>query len=121
MLREIPHTRQVPGEPARRWFSGRALDIVVWHGGDGRVTGFQIEYEVSAARRKALTWREGQGYRHEDLDEGETEPLRYKESPMMLPDGLLDRDRLLMLLDREGGGLDPVLLDFLRNRIAQAP
>ena len=41
MLREI-QARQLPGEPARRWFSSPDIDLYIWLGEDGAPTGFQL-------------------------------------------------------------------------------
>ena len=95
-LRELPDTRQVPGEPRRRWFSSQELDLIVWLDETGAVVGFQLCYDKSRGER-VLTWRAGRGYEHAAVDDGEALPAHHKSTPVLVADGRLDRDRVAVL------------------------
>jgi hypothetical protein len=92
-LRELPHTRQIPGEPKRRWFNSPDLDLIVWLRNDDTPSGFQLCYD-KARRERALTWHEGRGYDHSAVDSGEDMPTKYKGTPILVADGLFEPDRV---------------------------
>lgn len=93
-LRELPDTRQVPGEPRRRWFHSPDLDLIVWLEEGDRPIGFQLCYD-KARHERALTWREGRGYDHSAVDSGERGDSVYKSTPILVADGLFSTDRVL--------------------------
>ena len=88
-LRELPDTRQIPGEPRRRWFHSPDLDLIVWFGEDDTPVGFQLCYD-KARYERALTWREGRGFDHSAVDTGERGDVRHKSTPILVADGLFD-------------------------------
>lgn len=92
-LRELRDTRQVPGEPRRRWFSSPDLDLIVWLDDDEQLVGFQLCYDKTRGER-ALTWRLGRGYDHMGVDDGESGPGQYKSTPILVADGFFDRARV---------------------------
>ena len=94
-LRELPYTRQVPGERRRRWFSSPELDLIVWLDDEDQPVGFQLCYDKPDAER-ALTWRDGRGFDHMAVDDGEhsISPAAYKETPILVADGVFERDRV---------------------------
>lgn len=96
-LSEIRHTRQVPGEPHRRWFSSDTLDLIVWLDAHDAPIGFQLCYD-KLDRERALTWRAaGHTLTHMAVDDGESTGLAHKATPILVPDGALDAPRLLEL------------------------
>ena len=94
MLREIPAIRQRPDEPTRRWFTDERMDLTVWLDARGALLAFQLAYDKSDSER-ALEWHRNGGFRHHRVDDGEAETGRYKQTPLLLPDGIVPRDRLL--------------------------
>jgi hypothetical protein len=92
-LRELPDTRQVEGEPRRRWFSSPDLDLIVWLDEQDTLVGFQLCYDKSRGER-ALTWRKDRGYDHMGVDDGEAGPAQYKSTPILVADGHFDRERV---------------------------
>jgi hypothetical protein len=92
-LRELPGTRQVAGEPRRRWFSSADLDLIVWLDDAERVVGFQLCYDKSHGEH-ALTWRAERGYDHSAIDDGESNPAQHKSTPILVADGRFDRERV---------------------------
>ena len=92
-LRELPDTRQIPGEPRRRWFNSLELDLIVWLDDRERPSGFQLCYGKSRGER-ALTWHRGRGYDHAAVDAGEDMPTKYKGTPILMADGVFHADRV---------------------------
>ena len=93
MLRELPDTTQVEGEPKRRWFNSPELDLIVWLSDDDKPVGFQLCYDKPHNER-ALTWHEDRGFDHSGVDDGEQTPAEHNRTPILVTDGLFDRDRV---------------------------
>lgn len=119
MLREIPDPRQIPGEALRRWFSGSHFDLIVWHE-DGAIVGFQLCYG-KPHRERALTWKEGRGYVHTAVDDGEGRSGKYKETPLLVADGVFDSARVAELFRAHSAGIDPDVVAFVLHRILDFP
>lgn len=94
MLREVQKTRQITGEPYRRWFSDETFDLIVWYAAAGNIIGFQLCYRAWP-EEKALTWLKGEGFSHNRIDEGERRPDLHKMTPILLPDGEFEAERVL--------------------------
>lgn len=92
-LRELANTRQVEGEPKRRWFSSPQLDLIVWLDEADEPLGFQLCYDKLRAER-ALTWHADRGFEHSAVDDGEDSPAQHKSTPILVADGLFARDRV---------------------------
>jgi len=105
MLREIPSTRQREGEPRRRWFTDAHMDLTVWQDGDGALVAFQLAYDKGEGEH-ALEWRREGGLRHHRVDDGEAETGRYKQAPLLLPDGAIPLPRLVDEFERRAGAID---------------
>ena len=121
MLEELLPTRQIPGEPRRRWFRSERCDLIVWLRDDGAPRGFQLCYDKDA-HEHALTWIEGRGYNHMRVDAGsEREPME-NGTPILVPDGYFDPARILEIFGTEGGRLPPefagLVLEKLRALVA---
>jgi hypothetical protein len=121
MLTEIPNTRQIPGEPFRRWFAGSYMDLIVWYDDDrSRIFGFQLCYR-KGVEDKALTWYRHRGYSHNTVDDGEERPGQYKMSPIMIPDGVFHRENVLELFLSKSKHIDPELVEFIADKIEEYP
>lgn len=93
-LRELANTRQVEGEPKRRWFSSPDLDLIVWLGADEAPIGFQLCYDKDRGER-ALTWHAGRGFDHAAVDDGDrTGTQGYKGTPILVADGAFEPGRV---------------------------
>jgi len=85
MLIELKPINQIPGEPKRRFFVDKALDLYVWFDESNSITGFQLSYDKQGLCR-ALTWWKDKGYSRSRIDDGEQHPLQPKATPILLPD-----------------------------------
>ena len=120
-LRELPDTRQVPGEPHRRWFCSVELDLIVWiDRAKDRPVGFQLCYDKLIGER-ALTWREGRGYDHAAVDGGEGMPTKYKGTPILVADGAFEQDRVLATFEELSGDVPEDLRAFVTEMLARFP
>jgi hypothetical protein len=106
MLREHPHVRQIPGETHRRWFTSDTFDLIVWQEPGGPLAGFQLCYRADPQSEGALTWTLTDGYCHERLDDGEAGVLGYKMSPILLPDGVFEKDKVVSCFREEASSLE---------------
>ena len=117
-LRELPDTRQVEGEPRRRWFSSPDLDLIVWVEDSEEIVGFQLCYDKTR-RERALTWRLGRGYDHMGVDDGEQSPGQYKSTPILVADGFFDRERVTALFlessERIPEGIRVVVAELIKG------
>jgi hypothetical protein len=116
-MREVHPTRQVPGEPHRRWFSSAELDLIVWCDAGGSPVSFQLCYDKGRNER-ALTWEPSTGLSQSAVDDGESEPgLRYKATPVLAPDGPLEVQRVAAHFDAVSTDVPGEITDFVRKHL----
>ena len=116
MLVEYKNVRQVPGQGPRRWFEGDLYELVVWYRPDAvAIEGFQIIYRLKGDER-ALTWREGEGFNHAQVDSGEQTPLK-NMTPILLPNGTIPWPQVVADFAGSSGTLEPGLRTFVRSRL----
>lgn len=117
MLREISDIRQSSADIRKRWFSSDAMDLVVWLDQSNGLVAFHLCYDKPHAER-AIVWRgKSRALAHLCVDDGESEPGRYKASPILteavkLPLGVI-REKLLL----ESSELPPVILADVLARL----
>jgi hypothetical protein len=115
VFREISAVKQVPGEPFRRWFSSASMDLFVWTNDADEIVSYQLSYNKPRAE-KALTWRAGQGFCHDDVDEG-SRPGKHPASPILLTDGYFDAEHVLAMFKENAASLDETLKAFIVSGI----
>jgi hypothetical protein len=138
MLREIEKTRQIAGEPRRRWFSDEVFDLIVWYADvaeapseTGRspsaaapdptgIVGFQLCYR-DWPEEKALTWLKGEGFSHNRIDPGEGRPDHHKMTPILLPDGEFDAGQVREQFRTACAQIDPLVADTVCNALSHYP
>ena len=119
MLREIANTRQIKGEPHRRWFTSGTMDLVVWYGEDGNLAGFQLCYDKDSEER-ALTWRPESGFSHMTVDDGDNAGgMRYKSAPILAAGVAFDAGRILDLFTAGSAVLPVPVATFVRERLEE--
>lgn len=116
-LSEVVPARQVPGEPERRWFTSEDVDLIVWCGADGAPIAFQLCYDRGPAER-AVTWTPDGGLSHRRVDDGEGGGgLRFKATPILVPDGAFDAERVRAIFAAQAGALPPAIVEFISARL----
>ena len=121
MLREQENVSQHEGEPLRRWFYSKEMDLVVWVDEAGAPAGFQLSYEVSSLEKKLLTWIKARGYSHESLDEGEGRPFRHKMAPIAVPDGVFNQEEVLDRFLEKSEEIDNHVREFVARKLREYP
>ena len=116
MLKETARVRQVEGEDRRRWFTDQYFDLIVWYDREDRITGFQLCYDKTG-REHALTWKEGRGFLHHLVDDGEGRPGRQKATPILLADGAFDQPGITALFHRESTRMDREAARFVYDKL----
>ncbi len=120
MLKEIQETRQRPGEPRRRWFTSRNLDLYVWLDDAGVPVAFQFCYD-KGHRERALTWKRGSGFSHLAVDDGEGNDLVYKGSPILVADGRFEARAVAQRFSEAAAGLPADIVELVLSRLREHP
>ena len=121
MLREIALTRQIPGEPARRWFTSLSADLIVWHDAAGSPIGFQFCYGKGVSER-AATWMAPDSFSHMKVDDGERGALSYKASPILSePDDCFDSAQVAARFREESGRLPREIVELVLGKLREYP
>lgn len=115
MLEEVLNLRQIEGEPKRRWFSDDYFDLIVWFE-KGNIIGFQLSYGRFKDEH-ALTWHKQFGYGHYRVDDGEGRPGKPKSTPVLLPDGNFDYEKMADVFKRESTAVDKNIAGFIMEKI----
>lgn len=118
MLREFPITRQVSGEPRRRWFASERCDLIVWLGEGDAAVGFQLCYDKDAAEH-ALTWQPQSGFSHMAVDSGEALEGGHKGTPILVPDGHYDAGHIFRAFESEASTLPKELSEFVAAKLRE--
>ena len=116
MLRELRDVRQIEGEHRRRWFLDAFFDLIVWFDDEGEIVGFQLCYDKEGHQR-ALTWKAPSHYTHTGVDDGENRPGKYKETPILVVDGVFDRATIGERFRRAATGIDPAIAELVHTKL----
>ena len=115
MLREMPNTRQIQGEPRRIWFNDNSMDLVVWYE-DDVIIGFQLCYDKQGVE-KALTWKKKTGYMHDQVDDGEGRPGKYKSTPILVMDGVFQANIVSDSFKEQSAEIDSEIVKFVTTKL----
>lgn len=123
MFREIPNPKQHPGEPPRRWFVDSSIgwDLIIWEA-DQVIFSFQLYYKSEDQREeRALTWKDGYGFTHDNVDNGENRPGKYKASPVLTPDGAFDNNHIAERFANVSQGIETRIANFIYEKLLVYP
>jgi hypothetical protein len=117
MLREAPATRQVEGEPPRRWFSSADMDLIVWEQPPGRLLGFELCYDKGRDEHAVMWWCD-RGFTHWQVAEGDrAEGLGHKSTPILLETTRVPWAGLARRLHAAAAALPQPLRDAIVERL----
>jgi hypothetical protein len=119
MMREIKKVRQIEGESRRRWFWSNYFDLIVWVDDEDEVSGFQLCYDKQVYQR-VLTWKKEYGFSHEQIDDGESNPGRYKASPILVADGIFEEEKIASLFRDQSPEIEKKIADFVYTKILES-
>lgn len=94
------------------------MDLIVWYDPIGEIDGFQLCYDKQH-EEKALTWSSECGLLHDQVDDGENRPGRYKSAPILTRDGEIPFTHVLEAFQTLSEDLDPQVRQFVNARLEQ--
>jgi len=116
MLMEFPNLSQ-SGEGYRRLFTDEFFDLYIWYDKkDGDPTGFQLNYSVRDDPH-SLTCSMGGSCTHARIDEGEDAPGHFKGTPILVSDGVFEKDPVLERFLAASLNLDTKMRDVIIEAI----
>jgi hypothetical protein len=108
-------------EGFRRLFTDRHFDLYLWYESRrGPLTGFQLCYDLGGDPH-SLTVKVGGSSVHARIDEGEDGCMRYKGSPILVSDGVFEREDLLERFAESSASLEPRLREMVIEAIRAYP
>jgi hypothetical protein len=116
MLSEVSETKQVQGEPRRRWFTDPGVDLYVWYDAADRIVQFQICYD-KGPEEKALSWNAATGLSHSAVDDGESGVFRMKSTPILTGRAELDLEAVRSIFAAASGKLEYDLHEFIMRKL----
>lgn len=119
-MQEYVKVRQIPGDPKRRWFYSDEFDLIIWLHPDGVIARFELCYNKKRAER-SLVWSRAGGYTHMAVDDGETNPGKYKRAPILVPDGCFDAKQVHAAFAKDCASLPEEVAAHVLQSIAQHP
>lgn len=105
---------QREGELCRRWFASPHADLVVWQDA-AAIRSFEFCYAKSQDEH-VLRWREGFGFWHGRVDDGEDNPARNR-TPIHVADGEFDIPLLAARFQQLASDIDPEIYRFVLARL----
>ena len=119
MLREIKTDKHDSDHLQRRWFSDQDNDLFIWLDNETPVA-FQFSYNKRRDEH-TLNWEANRGYSHEKIDNGEEDASNYKMTPIMIPNGMVDRDQINLIFNSVSQDIEPQLAEFVFRTLANTP
>lgn len=116
MLRKINPLISKEAESQRLWFTDQQMDLILWLDEDDKILGFQLCYDKRCDER-VLAWHADKGYQHSRIDDGETSPLSFKKTPILLSDGVFEADFLAEEFRHLAADINPDLRAFVLKKI----
>lgn len=94
------------------------MDLIVWSDETRSIRAFELYYDKNV-NEHVLIWRQESGYSHLAVDDGEQKPvLNYKEAPILIPDGVIDPDRIVRLFERQQDGLPVAIAKDIGEKLS---
>ena len=66
---------------------------------------------------KALTWHKNEGFLHSGIDDGDL----WKATPILVPDGVFDKEIIERRFASSSATLPEEIADFVKRKLAQFP
>jgi hypothetical protein len=116
MLKEFTEVSQQKNS-FRRLFSDSYFDLYVWYDKKGgAITGFQLVYDKEHDPH-CLTWVKNKGYWHNRIDDGEDAPGGPKKSPILVPDGTVEKEALVKKFSIASREIDADIAQLVIERL----
>jgi hypothetical protein len=116
MMMEFDNLSQQEGG-YRRLFTDEDFELYVWYEREGGpFKGFQLVYDRQTDPH-ALTWLEDEGFGHNAIDDGELSSYTQKATPVLMPDGLFDKERVAPRFERASEGIDGLARSYVLSKL----
>jgi hypothetical protein len=103
----------------RRWFSSNDMDLIIWIDENRSIRAFELYYDKNV-NEHVLVWRDRSGFSHLAVDDGEQKPVfNYKETPILIPDGVFEADRIMRLFETTREDLPAELFKFVHHELGK--
>jgi hypothetical protein len=103
----------------RRWFSSSDMDVIIWLDESRSITAFELYYDKNV-NEHVLVWRNGFGFSHLAVDDGEQKPVHnYKEAPILIPDGVFEADRVRRMFETTREDLPAELFKIVYHELGK--
>ena len=119
-MQEYAGVRQIPGEPRRRWFGSKEFDLIVRVSDSQEFIDFELCYDKHHDEH-SLTWSKTAGFSHMAVDDGEAIMGRYKQTPILVPDGAFDIRRIHAAFLKASRSLPQDVTRFVLRALEQHP
>jgi len=116
MLKEITKVSKIDGEPRKRWFTSLYFDLIVWYDMSDEIQSFDLCYGKPTSE-KVISWSMASGFKHQKVDDGEEEPMKYKMAPIYVPDGEFNEPVVVERFLQESKDIDSHIKQYVGNRI----
>ena len=118
MLKEVENVKQEVRGRLRRWFTNSEFDLIVWYSAQNALNGFQLCYR-DGREQKALTWRSGEGFSHQRIDDGEGGLFRYKMTPVLVSECAFPAEQVLSEFIERSKKIDQQVTRFVVDVITK--
>ena len=115
MLKEISAGRQQIGDLTRRWFADESFDLFIFVDENGTLLQLQLSYDKTH-QEHIISWAANSGYTHNRVDDGQDISGKAR-SPIMVPDGVCDIDRIISSFRNSSDALDDELFDAVYRKL----
>ena len=112
--------REINGKAKRRWFSSQQFDLILWLSEDQDFAGFELCYDKQR-QEHSIAWSASYGYRHMAVDTGEWRQGKHKATPILVPDGNFDVNRIRSDFDRASHSLPQDIAHYVAQALEQYP
>jgi len=99
----------------RRWFNGEEMDLIVWHKAE-EIIGFQLCYDKST-NEKAISWKQGFGLKHEDVNNDDVRDGPYKGSPVLTQNDAYDVGKIRHNFENYAENIPEDIKAFIIDRL----
>jgi len=117
-LVELKSISETPSGGARRWFSSPTTDLIVWYEGN-HIRRFEFCYDKTRSEH-AFVWKAEGQVRHLEVDDGEqSQGIDYKQSPIYVPDGVIDVEQVKQEILKLRECLPKEVYSFVEEKILE--
>jgi len=97
------------------------MDLIVWYDEGDSIAGFEFYYDKNI-QEHVFIWQADSGFTHLAVDDGEQKPvLNFKETPILIPDGHIDPNRIRSLFEESCKLLPTEVVALVRQKLVQHP